>query len=301
MKEEILNFSKEEKKDLVALNAVTKALKDPKVKKSLDDTWDQTIGFIAAGLFAVPFVSSIFSSKEDLKSMIEKYLMEMGSFSKDQESVLGDLRFDKGKKVKITSSANELWPLVKNIAEKESLDPALIMGVIYTESSFINNTVSNKDAVGLMQIVPIAAREVGLKLEERTIPEKNIKAGCKILNIMKNRYIPASFKSAKKKGLRFSLEDLSEAEKTRLLLYCYNRGVRGTIHKGTHGSGPIWAHDNIQNFFDALENGYKQRYGWDYTKRVLNYASQWGLQKNYKTSAKVSTLEESFFNRLVSL
>jgi hypothetical protein len=290
------------KKDVVAINAVTKALKDPKVKKALDDTWDKTTGFIAAGLFAVPFVSSIFSSKEELNSTIEKYLMEMGDFSKNNSIEFNDLKISKNaEKSKITSSATELWPMVKEISAKHQINPALVMGIIYTESNFINNTVSNANAVGLMQIVPIAAKEVGLDLDERTIPEKNIEAGCKLFNIMKKKHVPANFKIAKKKGLKFDLEDLSEAELTRLTLYCYNRGTRGTIQKGTHGSGPIWKHNNIQSFFDSLERGYKSKYGYDYTERVLNYASQWGLQKTSKSSVKISTLEESFFNRLVNL
>ncbi len=286
MEEEQSNFSKEETKELVALNAVTKALKDPEVTKALDGAWDSAIGFITAGLFAVPFVSSVFSNKEELKATIEKYLMQMGDFSNKEEKTLGDLRFDKKQKVKITSSAKEVWPLVKKIAREENIDPALVMGIIYTESSFINNTVSSADAVGLMQIVPIAAKQVGLDLEDRTIPEKNIKAGCQLFNEIKDSHIPANFKIAARKGLKFPIEDLSEAELVRLTLYCYNRGTRGTIQEGTHGSGPMAQHNNIQSFFDALENGYKSKFGYDYTERTLNYASQWGMQNDFKSDSE---------------
>jgi soluble lytic murein transglycosylase len=49
--------------------------------------------------------------------------------------------------------------LISEIAQKYKLDPALVKSVIYEESYFDAKARSSQNAVGLMQVTPIAAQE----------------------------------------------------------------------------------------------------------------------------------------------
>ncbi len=66
-------------------------------------------------------------------------------------------------------------------AKNTQLDPALIHAVITAESNYNVNAVSQKGAVGLMQLMPDTARRYGLKNREIKHPDKNIKAGAQYL------------------------------------------------------------------------------------------------------------------------
>lgn len=66
-------------------------------------------------------------------------------------------------------------------AKTTQLDPALIHAVITAESNYNPNAVSEKGAVGLMQLMPDTARRYGVKAKEIKHPEKNIAAGAQYL------------------------------------------------------------------------------------------------------------------------
>lgn len=71
------------------------------------------------------------------------------------------------------------WPVVRKLARRYNLDPALVMAVIQTESCFDPQAVSHKGAQGLMQIVPVTADHLGLK--NPMDPRANLKAGVRYL------------------------------------------------------------------------------------------------------------------------
>ena len=62
-----------------------------------------------------------------------------------------------------------------------ALDPDLVLGVIYVESTARPDARSPKGAMGLMQIMPHMRRQIGLAGNATTI-ESNIEAGCAILS-----------------------------------------------------------------------------------------------------------------------
>ena len=66
-------------------------------------------------------------------------------------------------------------------AKGTQLVPALIHAVITAESNYNPNAVSEKGAVGLMQLMPGTARRYGVKDKEIKHPEKNIMAGSQYL------------------------------------------------------------------------------------------------------------------------
>jgi soluble lytic murein transglycosylase-like protein len=70
-------------------------------------------------------------------------------------------------------------------AEKHGLPVALIRSVVRAESNFNANAVSPKGALGLMQLMPGTARELGA---DPTVPEQNVDAGTRYLRDLLIRY-----------------------------------------------------------------------------------------------------------------
>ncbi|MBI5584531.1 MAG: lytic transglycosylase domain-containing protein [Deltaproteobacteria bacterium] len=68
---------------------------------------------------------------------------------------------------------------IKFACRKHSMDPALVMAVIYAESQFDPMAVSPKGAVGLMQLSPIVTRELGII--DPFDPQVNIDGGVRYL------------------------------------------------------------------------------------------------------------------------
>jgi soluble lytic murein transglycosylase-like protein len=71
-------------------------------------------------------------------------------------------------------------------ALKNELPPELIAAVVESESDFRPRLVSNKDARGLMQIVPETARLMGC--DDPFDPHANIAAGTRYLHYLMNRF-----------------------------------------------------------------------------------------------------------------
>ncbi len=67
-------------------------------------------------------------------------------------------------------------------ATREDLDPALVLAVIEAESGMVAEAVSPKGAVGLMQLLPETAAEVGFP--NPADPASNLEAGCKYLSAL---------------------------------------------------------------------------------------------------------------------
>lgn len=82
----------------------------------------------------------------------------------------------------LTAEQIEYAMMVRQAAEKEGVDPRLALAIAYTESRF-NPKVPRGEAgeVGLMQIKPATAAEMGFSMQDILTPEKNIEAGIKYL------------------------------------------------------------------------------------------------------------------------
>jgi len=86
----------------------------------------------------------------------------------------------------------------REICLEKDIDVSLVLAVIKTESSFDENAVSSKGAVGLMQIMPqtagfIAGRNGYDYLESYlTNPEYNIRTGCRYLSYLRARFLDES-------------------------------------------------------------------------------------------------------------
>lgn len=79
-----------------------------------------------------------------------------------------------------------LQALVEGAAQRHGVDPALLDAVIATESAFRADAVSPRGAMGLMQLMPATARELGV--DDAFDPQRNVDAGARHLRMLLDRY-----------------------------------------------------------------------------------------------------------------
>jgi soluble lytic murein transglycosylase-like protein len=154
--------------------------------------------------------------------------------------------------------------LIGKYAEAAGIDWRFVAAVIYEESRFDPDSVSDAGAYGLMQVRPIAAREVG----EETFrePEANIRTGVHYLQHLERDYTAAP-----------------ERDRQALMLAAYNMG---TAHvQDAQALAQRFGYDPLRwdgamnvmvslleepHVFQRLPNGFAQgRSVVDYVDRVL--------------------------------
>jgi soluble lytic murein transglycosylase-like protein len=80
----------------------------------------------------------------------------------------------------------DLDSMVRAAAARESLEPALLHAVIGQESQFRPCAVSSKGAMGLMQLMPDTAADLGVA--DPFDPEQNVNGGARLLRLLLERY-----------------------------------------------------------------------------------------------------------------
>jgi soluble lytic murein transglycosylase-like protein len=76
--------------------------------------------------------------------------------------------------------------LIDRYAREQGISPELVRAVIQAESAFNPRAISRKGAMGLMQLMPATARELGVRNPFH--PEENIRAGVTYLARLLARY-----------------------------------------------------------------------------------------------------------------
>lgn len=77
-------------------------------------------------------------------------------------------------------------PLIARAAREAGIPPALVKAVIHAESAFDPSAVSPKGAMGLMQLMPETARELGVR--DPFAAEENVRGGTRYLGSLHRRY-----------------------------------------------------------------------------------------------------------------
>jgi soluble lytic murein transglycosylase-like protein len=86
----------------------------------------------------------------------------------------------------LAGTESRLDRIVREAAERNQMDPALVKAVISTESGWNPNAISRKGAVGLMQLIPETAQRYGVN--NRFDPAQNVEGGTKYLKSLLARY-----------------------------------------------------------------------------------------------------------------
>ena len=133
----------------------------------------------------------------------------------------------------LSNQAKRYLPEVKVQAARYNLEPALLLAIIHTESSFNPLARSPIPAFGLMQIVPTSAgKDVSNFLQGKPLllsPEylfkanNNVEAGSTYLHILSNRY----FKNVR-----------NEQSRLYMSIAAYNTGP-GNVAKTLSGSNSL--------------------------------------------------------------
>ena len=82
-------------------------------------------------------------------------------------------------------SRAEVAELIETAAAKHKLPPEFVQSIVAAESAFRSDAVSDKGALGLMQVMPATALDFGL---DAANPAQNVEAGTKYLAQLVARY-----------------------------------------------------------------------------------------------------------------
>ncbi len=105
----------------------------------------------------------------------------------DGEAPVGPMRIDAaGLMIKPESAPANLKAMIDKAAGENGVDPALLDAVVAAESSYDPNCRSVAGAMGLTQLMPLTAQEVGCK--NPFDPEQNLQGGAKYLSKMLSQF-----------------------------------------------------------------------------------------------------------------
>lgn len=127
--------------------------------------------------------------------------------------------------------AEEIAQLTIDLSNEYDLDPYWMLAIMYTESRFKNDTVSNKGAKGLMQLIPSTAKFMGVSSEKLHTPAVNIDTGFKYYKYLLDKY-----------------------DNQRMATIAYNQGP-GNVSRGTYRT---WYHGRVKEAYEIVLNE-KQR------------------------------------------
>ncbi|HLO99129.1 MAG TPA: lytic transglycosylase domain-containing protein [Fimbriimonas sp.] len=84
------------------------------------------------------------------------------------------------------ASKAQIQSLIAQVAREQSMDQRLLRAVVETESDYNSLDVSSKGAMGLMQLMPDTAKEMGVK--DVFDPYQNLTGGAKYLKQMISKF-----------------------------------------------------------------------------------------------------------------
>jgi soluble lytic murein transglycosylase-like protein len=125
------------------------------------------------------------------------------------------------------SSTTDINAAIEQAAARHNVDPNLVRAVIKVESNFNPNAVSRKGAMGLMQLMPVTARQ--LNVTNPFDPAQNVDAGVR--------------------HLKHLLDDFGGD--VRLTLAAYNAGVGAVVR-----SSGVPPYSETRNYVKRITNLY---------------------------------------------
>ena len=84
------------------------------------------------------------------------------------------------------ANRTKIEEMIREVSARYRVDPALVRAVIQTESNWNTSAVSRKGALGLMQLVPGTAQQLGVS--NAFDPKQNLDGGVHYLHMLLERY-----------------------------------------------------------------------------------------------------------------
>jgi hypothetical protein len=116
----------------------------------------------------------------------DSHLTHHGSTISSPSASSNASKLDAAKWDLMTPPPDRLERIAREAAERHQVDPALVKAVIATESGWNPHAVSNKGAMGLMQLVPGTAQRYGVG--NPYDPVQNVDGGTRYLKSLLERY-----------------------------------------------------------------------------------------------------------------
>jgi soluble lytic murein transglycosylase-like protein len=119
--------------------------------------------------FAYPFgkpEKSVQEASENPQTFVPETALDTDSSKKKESPPFSDLSV-KGER--------SFFPIIQRASLRYNVDPALVKAIIRVESEYNPKAISAKGAKGLMQLMPVTAKYLGV--DDAFNPEQNIHAG----------------------------------------------------------------------------------------------------------------------------
>lgn len=216
--------------DIAELNKSYFPRLDIGMKVSLDQYSSWAVGLECDSLAAkLDRWQSKKESSDMLRSIYKKYFENSKSSQLyDSPTSLREIRLRKDGKI------SEYDQYFRQHASTARCDWQMLAAVGFNESRFDNSVVSWAGAKGLMQLMPVTARAMGVGAGEIEIPERNIYAAAKLMRHLDE-------------ALRGKVPDPSE--RIQFVLAAYNSGLGHILDAialaGKHGLDPTVWHGNV--------------------------------------------------------
>jgi len=84
------------------------------------------------------------------------------------------------------ANREKIEQMIREVSARYRVDPALVRAVMQTESNWNSSTVSRRGALGLMQLVPGTAQQLGVN--NALDPKQNLDGGVRYLHTLLERY-----------------------------------------------------------------------------------------------------------------
>jgi len=87
---------------------------------------------------------------------------------------------------KVYQNKDDYSEIIHSVSSRYDIEPSLIQAVITVESNWNYNAVSNKGAMGLMQLMPSTAKDLAVR--NPFDPEENIEGGTRYLRFLLDKF-----------------------------------------------------------------------------------------------------------------
>ena len=84
------------------------------------------------------------------------------------------------------ANREKITQMIREVSTRYRVDPALVRAVIQTESNWNSSAISRKGALGLMQLGPGTAQQLGVN--NAFDPQQNLDGGVRYLHMLLERY-----------------------------------------------------------------------------------------------------------------
>ena len=141
-------------------------------------------GNIICGIFSIIFTFSIIIFPR--QSIHKKTDIVLKGPRPYKQGITQNVSKNLFSRLKISNKEVVFHDIILEAAEEHDVDPALVKAIIMAESGYNPAAISKKGAIGLMQLMPATASDLGV--EDLFNPEHNVNAGVRYLKRLLNQF-----------------------------------------------------------------------------------------------------------------